>query len=343
MKSALITGLTGQDGSYMVELLLSKGYEVHGLIRRSSTPNTNRLHPTVLNNPNLHIHYGDLSNSEQLSNIICNNTLDEIYNLAAQSHVRVSFDTPEYTGNITGLGVTRLLEAIRTSQHPTKFYQASSSEMFGSASAPQNEHTEYHPRSPYGCAKLYAHWMTRNYREGYGMFASNGVLFNHESPRRGENFVTRKITLSLAHILAGDTDKLILGNLDAQRDWGFAPEYVEGIWSILQLKNPDDFVMGTGETHYVHEFMSEAFDYADLDALKYVCYDESNIRATEVDKLQADISKSQKIFNWNPKIKFKELIKIMVDSDMRTIGLEPFGEGDEILHKYYPDRWWIDD
>jgi len=343
MKSALITGLTGQDGSYMVELLLSKGYEVHGLVRRSSTLNTNRLHPTVLNNPNLHLHYGDLSNSEQISNIICNNTLDEVYNLAAQSHVRVSFDIPEYTGNITGLGVTRLLESIRTSQRPTKFYQASSSEMFGSANAPQNECTEFHPRSPYGCAKLYAHWMTRNYREGYNIFASNGILFNHESPRRGESFVTRKITLTLAHILAGDTNKLILGNLDAQRDWGFAPEYIEGIWSILQLKKSDDFVVGTGETHHVHEFMFEAFDYADLDALDYACYNETNIRTTEVDKLQADISKAKKIFNWSPKIKFKELVKIMVDSDMRSIGLEPIGEGDEILHKYYPDRWWIDD
>jgi len=343
MKKAFVTGITGQDGSYMIEFLLSKNYEVHGLIRRSSTLNTSRIHPTILNNPNLHLHYGDLSDSEQITKIISNNTPDEIYNLAAQSHVRVSFDTPEYTGNITGLGVTRILEAIRISNYPSKFYQASSSEMFGAAPPPQNEYTEFHPRSPYGCAKVYAYWMTRNYREGYNMFASNGVLFNHESPRRGETFVTRKITLAIAQILAKKQDKLILGNLDAQRDWGFAPEYVEGMWSILQAKHPGDYVIGTGESHYVKDFLFEAFNYANLDALNYVQYNENHTRATEVDKLQANISCAQSQISWCPKIKFIDLIKIMVDSDMRLEGLEPIGEGDELLKKKFPNRWWMND
>jgi len=343
MKKAFVTGITGQDGSYMIEFLLSKNYEVHGLIRRSSTLNTSRIHPTTLNNPNLHIHYGDLSDSEQITKIICNNELDEIYNLAAQSHVKVSFDTPEYTGNITGLGVTRILEAIRISKYPSKFYQASSSEMFGTSPAPQNEHTKFHPRSPYGCAKLYGYWMTRNYREGYNMFTSNGILMNHESPRRGETFVTRKITLAIARILAKKQNKLILGNLDAQRDWGFAPEYVEGMWSILQDDTPGDYVIGTGETHYVKDFLINAFNYVGLDALEYTCYDESNMRATEVDKLQADITRAKHNIHWDPEIKFKELVKIMVDSDMRLEGLTPIGEGDEILKKKFLHRWWIND
>jgi GDPmannose 4,6-dehydratase len=343
MKKAFVTGITGQDGSYMIELLLSKGYKVHGLIRRSSTFNTGRIHPTILNNPNLVLHYGDLSDSEQINKIISYYEPDEIYNLAAQSHVRVSFDSPEYTGNITGLGATRILEAIRISNYPSRFYQASSSEMFGSAHAPQSEITEFHPRSPYGCAKVYAYWMTRNYREGYDMFAANGVLFNHESPRRGETFVTRKITLALARILAKKQDKLILGNLDAQRDWGFAPEYVEGMWDILQAETPGDYVIGTGEAHYVKDFLFEAFNYADLNALDYVQYDESHMRATEIDKLQADISRASRSIHWDPQIKFKELVKIMVDSDMRLEGLEPIGEGDEILKKKFPNRWWIND
>lgn len=343
MKKAFVTGITGQDGSYMIELLLSKGYEVHGLMRRASTLNTSRIHSDILNNPNLHLHYGDLSDSDQLIKIIHNNHLDEIYNLAAQSHVRVSFDNPEYTGNVTGLGVTRILEAIKTSNYPSKFYQASSSEMFGAAQAPQNELTEFHPRSPYGCAKLYGYWMTKNYREGYNMFASNGILFNHESPRRGEEFVTRKITLSAVKIYYELQKELILGNLDAQRDWGFAPEYVEGMWSILQAPKAGDYVLGTGETHYVKDFLFEVFDYLGLDPLKYAKYDEKNTRATEVDILQADTKFSQKSIGWKPKIKFKDLVKIMVDSDMRVCGLQSIGEGDEILHKKFPNRWWLTD
>lgn len=343
MKKAFVTGITGQDGSYMIEFLLSKNYEVHGLLRRSSTMNTSRISPEVLNNPDLHLHYGDLSDSEQITKIIHDNHPDEIYNLAAQSHVRVSFDTPEYTGNITGLGVTRILEAIRTSKHPSRFYQASSSEMFGAAPAPQNEQTEFHPRSPYGCAKLYGYWMTRNYREGYNMFASNGVLYNHESGRRGEEFVTRKITLSAVKIYYELQKELVLGNLDAQRDWGFAPEYVEGMWSILQSPNASDYVIGTGETHYVKDFLFEVFDYLGLDPLKYAKYDEKNIRATEVDVLRADTTYAQKTIGWKPKIKFKDLVKIMVDSDMRLCGLQAIGEGDKILHQKFPNRWWSND
>lgn len=343
MKSALVTGITGQDGSYMIELLLSKGYDVHGLIRRSSTLNTSRIHPSILTNPHLHLHYGDLSDSEQITKIISANKPDEIYNLAAQSHVRVSFDTPEYTGNITGLGVTRMLEAIRLNNSSSKFYQASSSEMFGKSPAPQNEQTEFHPRSPYGCAKLYAYWMTKNYREGYDIFASNGVLFNHEGCRRGEAFVTRKITLAIANILAKKQTNLVLGNLDAQRDWGFAPEYVEAMWLILQNDEPNDFVIGTGKTHYIKDFMFKAFEYVGLDALDYVYYDENLMRATEVDILKADISRAKRILHWKPKITFDDLIKIMIDSDMRLVGLTPIGEGDEILHKKFKNRWWIND
>lgn len=343
MKTAFVTGITGQDGSYMIELLLSKGYQVHGLIRRSSTLNTSRIHKSILDNPNLHLHYGDLADSEQIMKIISNNKPNEIYNLAAQSHVRVSFDTPEYTGNITGLGATRILEAIRVNDHPSKFYQASSSEMFGSAPAPQNEHTIFRPRSPYGCAKLYAYWMTKNYREGYEMHASNGILFNHESPRRGESFVTRKITLAIAKIFAKKQNILTLGNVDAQRDWGFAPEYVECMWDILQSQSPGDYVIGTGESHSVKEFIFKSFEYVGLDPRKYVTYDQKEMRATEVDKLQADISFAQSKIHWNPKIKFDDLIKIMIDSDMRLEGLKPIGEGDEILKKKFPNRWWIND
>lgn len=343
MKSAFVTGITGQDGSYMTELLLSKGYNVHGLIRRSSSFNIGRLHPDILNNPNLTLHYGDLSDSDQITRIITNNKPDEIYNLAAQSHVRVSFDTPEYTGNITGLGTTRILEAIRMSNHPIKFYQASSSEMFGSANPPQNESSIFQPRSPYSCAKLYSYWMTRNYREGYNMFACNGVLFNHESARRGDNFVTRKITLAIANILANKQSKLVLGNLNAQRDWGFAPEYVEVMWKILQNKFPDDFVIGTGKTISVKDFMLKAFEYADLDAYKYVQYDEDLIRATEVDVLKSDASHAHNVLGWTPKITVHDLIKIMVDSDMRLIGLEPIGDGDKIIKEKFPHRWWMND
>jgi GDPmannose 4,6-dehydratase len=342
MKTAFVTGITGQDGSYMIELLLSKGYEVHGLLRRSSTPNTGRIHPDIVQNPNMHLHYGDLADSKQITTIICNNNIDEVYNLAAQSHVGVSFDTAEYTGNITGLGVTRILEAIRISERPIKFYQASSSEMFGSAPAPQSERTPLNPKSPYGCAKVYGYWMTKNYREAYDIPAFNGILFNHESPRRGTNFVTRKITLAAVKIYMGTQTNLALGNLDAKRDWGFAPEYVECMWNMLQ-NTPGDYVIGTGETHYVKDFMFKTFEYLGMDALKYVSFDTKHMRVNEVNTLKADISNAKRVLGWKPKIKFDELIKIMVDSDMRANGIESIGEGDKILNNHFPDRWWIND
>jgi GDPmannose 4,6-dehydratase len=343
-KKAFITGITGQDGSYLAELLLSKGYEVHGLIRRSSTFNTSRIDSVFLDphdpKARLFLHYGDLSDSEQIANVMYNIKPDEVYHLGAQSHVRVSFDTPEYTSNVTGLGTTRLLEAIRRCAYPIKFYQASSSEMFGAASPPQGENTSFHPRSPYACAKVYAYWMTRNYREGYNMFASNGILFNHESPRRGETFVTRKITRSIARILQGKDNFLYLGNLDAKRDWGFAPEYVECMWRILQQKKADDFVIGTGETHSVREFLNAAFAYAGLEIEKHVRIDPKYFRPTEVEVLIANPAKSGKTLGWKPAIKFEELVKIMVDADMKSAGLVPKGEGEEIIAKRFPHRWW---
>jgi GDPmannose 4,6-dehydratase len=344
VKKALITGITGQDGSYLAELLLSKGYEVHGIIRRSSTFNTSRIdHIFVdLHDPNarLFLHYGDLSDSEQISNIIYNLKPDEIYHLGAQSHVRVSFDMPEYSGNVTALGTTRLLEAIRRSGNEVRFYQASSSEMFGVSPPPQNEETPFKPRSPYACAKVYAYWMTKNYRDGYNMFACNGILFNHESPRRGETFVTRKITRGVARILAKKEKYLYLGNLDAKRDWGYAPEYVEGMWQMVQNNEPEDFVIGTGEAHSVREFLEETFSYADLDTEKHVRIDSRYFRPTEVEELVSDPAKARKKLNWGPKIKFKDLVKIMVDADMRAIGLKPIGEGDELLKKKFLNRWW---
>jgi GDPmannose 4,6-dehydratase len=348
MKKALITGITGQDGSYLAELLLFKGYEVHGIIRRASTFNTGRVNHIYvhLHDPEarLFMHYGDLSDSEQISHIIYNLTPDEIYHLGAQSHVRVSFDIPEYTGAIVGLGTTRLLEAIKRSKKRIKFYQASSSEMFGDSEPPMNENTAFKPRSPYACAKLYAYWMTRNYRDGYGIFASNGILFNHESPRRGETFVTRKITRAVAEILAKKQDYLYLGNLDAKRDWGFAPEYLEAIWQILQQDSPNDFVLGTGESHTVKEFIQEAFSYAGLDWQKYVKIDSRYFRPTETENLLADAAKAKEKLKWQPKVTFKDLVKIMVDADMRKIGLTPIGEGDEILNKIFGDnRWWKTD
>ena len=360
MKKALITGITGQDGSYLAEFLLSKGYEIHGIIRRSSTFNTHRIDHLYVDphNPNarLFLHYGDLSDPGLLTEIIYNIQPDEIYNLGAQSHVRVSFDLPEYTGDITGLGVTRLLEAIRRSKIKTKFYQASSSEIFGNAPAPQNERTPFYPRSPYAIAKLYAYWMTVNYREAYNLFACNGILFNHESPRRGETFVTRKITRGLAHILAGKEKKIYLGNIYAKRDWGFAPEYIEAMWKILQLEKPEDFVIGTGEAHSVKEFVENAFNYAgieiawkgdgiekkgivkskkrNIDTLKendvVIEIDPRYFRPTEVDFLLADIKKAKKILEWQPRVTFLELIKIMVDYDMKLVGLQPIGEGIKI-------------
>lgn len=335
MKKALITGITGQDGSYLAEFLLSKSYEVHGIIRRASTFNTHRIdhifQDTHDPNTRLFLHYGDLSDSEQLTNLIYNIQPDEIYHLGAQSHVRVSFDIPEYTGAITGLGTVRILEAIKRSRIKTKFYQASSSEMFGATPPPQNEQSPFRPRSPYAAAKVYAFWMTVNYRDGYHTFACNGILFNHESPRRGETFVTRKITRAIASILAEKQNKLYLGNLEAKRDWGYAPEYVECMWKILQQDKPDDFVIGTGESHSVKEFLVEAFGYANLDWKKYVEIDARYFRPTDVDNLVADASKARKQLNWNPRIRFKELVHIMVNSDLKQAGLQPIGETESIL------------
>ena len=342
VKTALITGITGQDGSYLAELLLSKGYEVHGIIRRSSTFNTSRINHIYADphdpNARLFLHYGDLSDSEQISNIIYNVKPDEVYHLGAQSHVRVSFDIPEYSGNATALGTTRILEAIRRSGNKVRFYQASSSEMFGSSPPPQNEETPFKPRSPYACAKVYAYWMTKNYRDGYNMFACNGILFNHESPRRGETFVTRKITRSIAEILAKKEKYLYLGNLDAKRDWGYAPEYVGLMWQMLQNEEPEDFVVGTGEAHSVREFLEEVFSYADLDVEEHVRIDSRYFRPTEVEELVSDPVKARKKLNWNPKIKFKDLVKVMVDGDMRATGLEPVGEGGEIIKKKNPEQ-----
>ena len=346
-KKAFITGITGQDGSYLAELLLSKGYEVHGLIRRSSTFNTSRIDQIYIDphNPNarMFLHYGDLSDSEQIANIMYNFQPDEVYHLGAQSHVRVSFETPEYTGNVTALGTTRLLEAVRRSNSGIKFYQASSSEMFGSASPPQNEDTLFQPRSPYACAKLYSYWMTRNYREGYKMFAANGILFNHESPRRGETFVTRKITRGIARILAKKEQYLYLGNLDARRDWGFAPEYVECMWQVLQQKEADDYVIGIGETHSVKEFLDAAFSYVGLDVDEHVKIDPKYFRPTEVEVLISNPEKARKKLGWKPRIRFDDLVKIMMDADMRAIGLAPVGEGDKILQKALPKKWWKQD
>jgi len=344
LKKALITGITGQDGSYLAELLLSKGYEVHGIIRRASTFNTSRIDHIYVDphepDARLFLSHGDLSDSEQIANIIYNVKPDEVYHLGAQSHVRVSFDIPEYTGNVTGLGTTRILEAIKRSGNNVKFYQASSSEMFGDAPSPQNEETAFRPRSPYASAKLYAYWMTVNYREGYNLFACNGILFNHESPRRGETFVTRKVTRAIANILAKKQSFLYLGNLDAKRDWGYAPEYVEAMWKILQINPPEDFVLGTGEAHSVREFVEQAFSYVDLPFEKYVKIDPRYFRPTETEELVADAGKARKKLAWAPKIKFEELVKIMIDADMRKAGLDPVGEGDEILEKKFMNRWW---
>jgi len=337
-KIAFITGITGQDGSYLAEFLLSKGYEVHGLIRRASTFNTSRIDHLLVDphEPGVRLfgYHGDLSDGTQLTSVIYNIQPDEIYHLGAQSHVRVSFDTPEYTGNITALGTTRLLEAIRKSGIKCKFYQASSSEMFGSAPPPQNEDTPFRPRSPYAAAKVYAYWMTTNYREGYGLFACNGILFNHESPRRGETFVTRKVTRAIAHILAGKQKYLYLGNLEAKRDWGYAPEYVEAMWLMLQQEKPDDFVMGTGETHSVKEFVEESFAYMGLDWEQHVKIDPCYFRPTEAEVLIADAAKARQKLGWEPKVTFKELVRIRVDADMEALGLEPPGEGKNILERH---------
>lgn len=326
MPKALITGITGQDGSYLAELLLSKGYEVHGLIRRSSSFNTSRI-DHIYQGPQeegqkLILHYGDLSDGSRLVSLVGNILPDEVYNLGAQSHVRVSFDEPEFTGDVTGVGSTRLLEAVRLTSPQSRFYQASSSEMFGATPPPQNEDTPFYPRSPYGAAKVYSYWMTKNYREAYDMFAVNGILFNHESPRRGETFVTRKITRAVARIAAGKQDKLFLGNLDAVRDWGYAPEYVEGMWRMLQADKPTDFVLATGTACSVREFVQHSFERVGLDWEKYVDFDDRYLRPTEVDALIGDASKAEKILGWKAKTHAKELAELMVDSDVTALSHE---------------------
>jgi len=341
-KKALITGITGQDGSYLAELLIGKGYEVHGIIRRASTFNTGRLEGIYQDKhkqgTKLFLHYGDLSDSSNISRLIEKIQPDEIYHLGAQSHVRVSFDLPEYTGDVTGLGAVRILDAIKNSGIKTKFYQASSSEMFGKVEEkklPINEETSFHPRSPYGCAKVYSYWMTKNYRESYGIFASNGILFNHESPRRGETFVTRKITRGLARIKLGKEEKLFLGNLDAKRDWGYAPDYVEAMYLMLQQDKPGDYVIATGETHTVREFVEKSAAHLGME-LKWegeglnekgvdkntgkvvVEIDPEYFRPAEVDVLLGDYSKAKKELGWEPKVKFEELVKIMMDADLKA-------------------------
>ncbi|HVZ65917.1 MAG TPA: GDP-mannose 4,6-dehydratase [Lacunisphaera sp.] len=323
MKKALITGITGQDGSYLAELLLAKGYEVHGVIRRASTFNTSRIDHLYrdphINGVKLFLHYGDLADSVQMVKLLYNLQPDEIYNLAAQSHVRVSFDIPEYTGDVTGVGAVRILEAIREAGLVKKcrYYQASSSEMFGKVQAvPQVETTPFWPRSPYGCAKMYAHWLTVNYRESYNLHASSGILFNHESPRRGETFVTRKITRAATRIKLGLQDALYMGNLDAKRDWGYAKEYVDMMWVMLQQDRPDDYVVATNETHTVKEFIEETFDLLDLDWKKYVKHDARYERPAEVDLLIGDPAKAKRQLGWEPKVRFKELVKIMTEADL---------------------------
>jgi len=322
-KRALVTGLTGQDGSYLAELLLAKGYEVHGIIRRSSSFNTGRIEHLYKDphEPGTHLfsHYGDLSDPVALTRLIYELQPDEIYNLGAQSHVRVSFDIPEYTFDVTGAGTLRLLDAIRESEVKTRFYQASSSEIFGASPPPQNENTHFYPRSPYAVAKVAAYWSTVNYRESYGMFAVNGILFNHESPRRGETFVTRKITRAVARIKAGLQEKLYMGNLDAERDWGYAPDFVEAMWMMLQTEEPDDYVVATGEKHSVREALEVAFAHAGLDPDEHVEIDPRYFRPAEVDSLLGDASKAREKLGWEPKVRFRELIELMVDADVASL------------------------
>ncbi len=332
MKTALITGITGQDGSYLAEFLLKKGYTVYGLIRRASSFNTGRIDHLYqdphVRSPQLRLVYGDLNDASSLNHLIKTLKPAEIYNLGAQSHVKVSFEIPEYTAEVTGMGTVRLLEAIRDCGLDTKFYQASSSEMYGKvAHSPQTENTPFYPRSPYAAAKVYSYWITVNYREAYNMFACNGILFNHESPRRGETFVTRKITMALARIKLGLQKKLFLGNLDAKRDWGFAGDYVEAMWLMLQHDTPEDYVVATGETHSVKEFLDEAFGYAGLNWRKHVEIDRRYFRPTEVDLLLGDASKARRLLKWKPKVKFAPLVRMMVDSDMELVRKEVYGTG----------------
>lgn len=344
MKKAFISGITGQDGSYLAEYLLSLGYEVHGLIRRASTFNTERIDHLYVDphdpETRLFLHYGDLSDGGRLTSLIYEIEPDEVYQLGAQSHVRVSFDLPEYTGDITGLGTTRILEAIRKSGIKCRFYQASSSEMFGMSPPPQNESTPFIPRSPYAAAKLMSHWMTVNYRDAYDLFCVSGILFNHESPRRSETFVTRKITMGITKILSGAQDYLYLGNLEPTRDWGYAPEYVMAMWKMLQRDEPENFVIGTGNTFSVKQFLEAAFSYVGLDWEKHVKIDSKYFRPTEVESLMADPSKANNELGWEPIITFDDLVKIMMDSDMTHLGLNPPGEGVKILSEKYPERWW---
>lgn len=341
-KVALVTGITGQDGSYLAELLLNKGYEVHGIIRRASTFNTQRI-DHIYQDPHypdakLYLHYGDLTEISSIEKVMKDAEPTEFFHLAAQSHVRVSFDLPVYTGQVSGLSTIGILEAIRKLDIDIRFYQASSSELYGSTPPPQNEETPFHPRSPYAVAKLYGFWSAVNYREAYGMFASNGILFNHESPRRGETFVTRKITRAISRIKAGKEKEIYLGNIDAKRDWGYAPEYVEGMYRILQHSEPDDFVLCTGNSYSVKEFLEICCDYTGLVVQDILKIDKRYFRPSEVDHLQGDNSKAKKLLNWEPQVGLEMLAKIMVDMDMKSIGLDPIGEGIEYL-KNSPYTW----
>ena len=343
-KVALVTGVTGQDGSYLVEYLLSKGYEVHGIVRRASGFNTHRIdHIYIdphLSSAKFFFYNADMTSSEYLSDLIYNLKPDEVYNLAAQSHVRVSFDIPEYTANVNSLGTVRLLQTISRGSIETKFYQASTSELFGNTEPPQNENSRFDPQSPYAISKLYSYYIVKNYRISYNMFASNGILFNHESPRRGETFVTRKISMAIAQILLGKQKLIYMGNLDAKRDWGFAPEYVEFMWKMLQQDRPGDYVIGTDELHSVREYLEAAFTYVGLNWEKYVSIDPVYKRPAEVNALCADSNTAKEQLGWSPKVKFNELVKIMVDADMRKAGIEPIGEGDKFLDKVFAERWW---
>jgi GDPmannose 4,6-dehydratase len=345
MKKALIFGITGQDGSYLTELLLSKGYEVHGVIRRSSTFPTSRIEHIYqdrhIDNRRLILHYGDLTDTGNIERLINSIEPDEIYHLGAMSHVRVSFDIPEYTANVGALGTLRILEAIRNSGLPIKFYNAASSEMFGLSNPPQNEETPFHPRSPYAVSKVFSYDASRLYREAYGIFASNGILMNHESPRRGETFVTRKISRGIARIKAGLDKKIYLGNLEAKRDWGFAPCYIEAMWLMLQQPEAEDFVIATGQAHSVKDFLEKAFQYSGLgDWQNYVEFDKKYLRPAEVEMLVGDASKAREKLGWQPKILFDELIKIMIDADLRKLNINPPGQGDRILKEKFPNCWW---
>ncbi len=327
MRRALITGITGQDGSYLAELLLEKGYEVHGLIRRASTFNTARIDHLYRapqdDSSRLVLHYGDVADGSNLSRILAEARPDEVYHLAAQSHVRTSFDVPEYTADVTGLGTMRLLDSLREARVQARFYQASSSEMFGASPPPQSEETPFRPRSPYAISKLFAYWTAVNYRESYGMYVVNGILFNHESPRRGETFVTRKVTRGIASVLMGREEHLFLGNLEARRDWGYAPEYVEAMWRMLQQPEPDDYVLATGESHTVQEFVETAFSLAGLDWRDHVRFDEKYLRPTEVAELRGDASRARQRLGWRPKTSFHEIVRVMLAADLEAAGIEP--------------------